>query len=348
MLAYSRREVCRISIFALATGCFTQPAFAHVKWFNDEYCVSCAPPQLITIFDRFWFILLVCFSLLTLSAFIFDRAYLDAVNEWTERKLQLLKAPPEDYLRAGLGIFLVCLWWNSGILLTPELQTTNKLLPWLQLALAFTTISWTTTWIACIGLLCLYCFALEQYGVFHLLDYPIFLGIAAYLAIHSLKINRLLPFAGSVLVTAVSGTLLWASFEKWAYWVWTVPLLAEHPTMTLGINPKTFIVLAGFVEFFLAYFLLAGRFLGRVAAFMLLTMFVSAVLDFGLIDLVGHLLIIVSLIVIILQGVQPVTNLISFPRLGVTNGAFACLGILVSVLGAYGVSYFGLHHLLYG
>jgi hypothetical protein len=347
MLAYTRGQIFRILICALAAGSLTDPAFAHVKWFNDEYCVTCKPPQVISVFNGFWFILLVCFSLMTLSAFIFDRAYLDRANEWTERKLRLLKASPEDYLRVGLGIFLVCLWWNSGILLTPELHTTNKLLPWLQLGLALTTASWTTTWIACVGLLFLYCFALTEYGVFHLLDYPIFLGIAAYLAIHSLRLNRLLPFAGSVLVTAVSGTLLWASFEKWVYWVWTVPLLAEHSTMTLGMNPKTFIVLAGFVEFFLAYFLLAGRFLGRVSALILLLMFASAVFDFGLIDLVGHLLIIISLIVIILQGVQPVTNLVSCSRLGVTNGAFACVGILVTVLGAYGISYFGLHHLLY-
>ena len=348
MLVYSRGQLFRILIYAVTISCFTYPACAHVKWFNNEYCVSCTPSKLISVFNGFWFLLLICFSLLTLSAFIFDRAYFDKANQWTERKLRILRAPPEDYLRVGLGIFLVCLWWNSGILLTPELQTHNKLLPWLQLILAFTTISWTTTWIACVGVFFLYCFALKVYGVFHLLDYPIFLGIAAYLAIHSLRLNSLLPFAGSVLVTAVSGTLLWASFEKWAYWVWTVPLLAEHPTMTLGMNPKTFIVLAGFVEFFLAYFLLAGRFLGRVAALILLIMFVSAVFDFGFIDLVGHLLIIISLIVIILQGVQPITNLVSFPRLGVTNGAFACLGILVSVLGAYGIGYFGLHHLLYG
>src|SRR5262249_55383211 len=170
MLAYSCGQVSRILICALGVWCFTQPAFAHVKWFNDEYCVTCTPPQLTSVFDGLWVLLLICFLLLTLSAFIFDRAYLDKTNEWTERKLRLLRAPPEDYLRVGLGIFLVCLWWNSGILLTPELHTNNKLVPWLQLALAFTTISWTTTWVACVGLFFLYCFALKEYGVFHLLD----------------------------------------------------------------------------------------------------------------------------------------------------------------------------------
>ncbi len=341
----------RIAGYAFGAICASgpiTPAVAHVKWFNTDFCVSCRPDTLGHIVDWRWTWLLVLFALISLCAFVIDRLCGDSANRWLDRVVREFQTPPEDYLRVGLGVFLLCLWLQPGVLLTPELRTSNPAISWLQLALAATTLSWKTTWIASCGVLVLYGLAVEQYGLFHLLDYPIFFGIAAYLAIHSLRLARLKPFAGSVLLTTVAATLLWASLEKWAYWVWTMPVMAHHPDITVGMNPKAYIVLAGFVEFFLAYFLLGGRFLGRLAAGTLLLIFVGAIVDFGKIDAVGHMMIILSLIVIILQGAQPVTNLFTCPRLGITPGAFASLGILAVVLSGYALGYFGLHQLLYG
>jgi len=332
----------------LCTPALITPAAAHVKWFNGDYCVGCSPEALDHVFDTRWIWLFALFALVSLCAFVIDRLCAETANRWFDRLVEHFQVPPEDYLRVGLGVFLLCLWTQSGILLTPELRTSNPAISWFQLALAATTLSWRTTWIAGCGVFVLYGLALQQYGLFHMLDYPIFLGIAAYLAIHSLRPARLMPFAGSVLVTAVSATLLWASFEKWAYWVWTMPVVAQHPEIDFGLNPKAYIVLAGFVEFFLAYFLLGGRFFGRLAAFGLLLIFVSAIFDFGKIDAIGHLLIILSLVVIILQGTQPVTDIVTRPKLGITPGAFASLGILAVVLTTYVIGYFGLHHLIYG
>ena len=326
----------------------TLPAAAHVKWFNSDYCVGCAPDSLDHVVDARWMWLLALFLLLSLCAFVVDRLWGENANRWIDRLVAQLKTPPEDWLRVGLGVFFVCLWLQPGVLLTPELRTANPAIPWFQLALAATTLSWRTTWIASAGVFVLYGLALAQYGLFHLLDYPIFFGIAAYLAIHSLRPARLEPLAGSVLVAAVSATLLWASLEKWAYWVWTMPVMATHPDIDMGFNPKAYIVMAGFVEFFLAYFLLGGRFFGRLAASGLLFIFVAAVVDFGKIDAVGHLMIILSLVVIILQGPQPVGAYFTCPKLGITRGAFASLGILGAVLTAYVLGYFGLHQLIYG
>lgn len=327
---------------------FANPAAAHVKWFNQDYCVGCSPDTLDHIADTRWLWLLALFALMSLCAFVIDRLWGEAADEWVDRKVREFTAPPEDYLRIGLGLFLVCLWLQPGILLTPELRTANPAIPWFQLALAAATLSWRTTWIAAGGIFILYGLAVEQYGLFHMLDYPIFFGIAGYLAIHSLPLPRLRPYAGSVLLAGVAATLLWASLEKWAYWLWTMPVMAQHPDIDLGMNPKAYIILAGFVEFFLAYFLLGGRFFGRLAALSLLAIFVAAVVDFGKIDAVGHLMIILSLIVILLQGTQPIGKLFTFPQLGVTRGAFASLAVLMVVLGSYVLGYFGLHHLMYG
>ena len=57
-----------------------------------------------------------------------------------------------------------------------------------------------------------------------MMDYPIFLGTAAYLAMTSLGCTSLLglrPFDVARIGAAV--TLLWASIEKWAYPEWTYP-----------------------------------------------------------------------------------------------------------------------------
>lgn len=324
------------------------PAAAHVKWFNSNYCVGCAPDSLPHIVDARWVGLLALFALVSLCAFFIDRLWGESANRWVDRHVAQLRTPPEDYLRVGLGVFLLCLWLQPGVLLTPELRTSNPAISWFQLGLAATTLSWRTTWIACCGIFALYALALAQYGLFHLLDYPIFFGIAGYLAIHSLRLPNLKPAAGSILVAGVAATLLWASLEKWAYWVWTMPVMAQHPGLDLGLDPKAYVILAGFVEFFLAYFLLGGRFFGRLAAVGLLMIFVAAIPDFGKIDAVGHSMIILSLIVVILQGPQPIGDLFTWPKLGVTRGALGSLGILMAVLGTYMASYFGLHHLIYG
>lgn len=77
----------------------------------------------------------------------------------------------------------------------------------------------------------------------------------------------------------VCGSLMWAAIEKWAYPQWTYPLLEARPYLTLGIPAGDFMVVAGFVEFALAFYILTG----------LSLIFVSAILDFGKLDAIGHL-----------------------------------------------------------
>ena len=94
-------------------------------------------------------------------------------------------------------------------------------------------------------------------------------------------------------------TLMWASIEKWAYPEWSFPLFITHPEMSLGFTPEFFMRAAGAVEFALAFSLLWTPLVRRVGAMMLAAMFVSAVPEFGKIDLIGHALIVVALLAII-------------------------------------------------
>jgi hypothetical protein len=71
---------------------------------------------------------------------------------------------------------------HGGILLTPELKTTSAAISWLQLAMAVGLLSRRTMPLSALGIVVLFALALRDYGAFHLADYPIFLGVAAYLA----------------------------------------------------------------------------------------------------------------------------------------------------------------------
>ena len=141
---------------------------------------------------------------------------------------------------------------------------------------------------------------------FHLADYPIFLGVAAYLAL----VGGQTDFFGTrpidVLRYTAGVTLMWASIEKWAYPEWSYPLFIQHPEMTFGFTADFFMRAAGAVEFALAFALVWTPLVRRVGAVMLAAMFVSAVAEFGKIDLIGHSLIVVALFGILADdGGQP-------------------------------------------
>ena len=91
---------------------------------------------------------------------------------------------------------------------------------------------------------------------------------------------------------------MWASIEKWAYPQWSLPLLETHPRLTMGFDASIYMTLAGFVEFGLAFALIWTPLVRRLAALMLTGMFVSAVLEFGKVDAIGHLLIVAILLTI--------------------------------------------------
>jgi hypothetical protein len=93
-------------------------------------------------------------------------------------------------------------------------------------------------------------------------------------------------------------TLLWASIEKWAYPEWTYPILYAHQDLAMGLDPRFYMIAAGMVEFGLAFALLWTPLVRRMAAVVLMSMFISAVFEFGKIDAIGHAVIVVILLVV--------------------------------------------------
>ncbi len=93
-------------------------------------------------------------------------------------------------------------------------------------------------------------------------------------------------------------TLMWASVEKWAYPEWTYPLLVTHARMAMGLDPHFYMLAAGLVEFGLAFAMVCRPLVSRISALLLTAVFISAIPEFGKIDAIGHLPIIVILVAV--------------------------------------------------
>ncbi len=329
-------------VFAVAlvvtTGTIA-PSEAHVKWFAP-YVVAQQPIPLHHVVDL-QFVLL---NVLAIAALGFGAAV-----EYTAFGRSLLRAfdsvtfvferDSEKIIRAVLGAFLVALWAKGGIILTPELRTTSELISWLQLAMAVSLVWQETMIFAAVGMFFLYGFALAHYSVFHMFDYPIFLGLAVYVGAKSLKV-RVFGYDPMDVARWLTGlTLLWASIEKFAYPEWSYPLAVTHPGLTFGFSRDFFMCAAGVVEFALAFSLLWTPLVRRVGATILIGMFTSAIVPFGKIDAIGHSCIIALLLMILGDQRREAQRSSALLRVGLqyAMGLFAYIGI-----------YYGLHAVIYG
>ena len=288
-----------MALSALGLILICSQASAHIKWFC-AYNVAGQPRGLENVLCPDFEVLTMTAMLGLLSGYLVEVSVIGAALQAAlDRVTSGLRDNTEVLMRAACGFFFVALWTKGGIILTPELITPSPVIPWLQLGMAACLIWRPTLPITGLGIAGLFAFAMHQYGLFHLMDYPIFLGIAAYLVLVGLQRDLFGVRPVDILRWSAAVTLMWASIEKWAYPQWTFPLLAVHPQMTLGYTPEFFMRAAGMVEFTLSFALLLTPLARRTAALILSGMFVSAVLQFGKIDAIGHAPIVAVLLAII-------------------------------------------------
>ncbi|HZP75525.1 MAG TPA: hypothetical protein VFB45_05230 [Pseudolabrys sp.] len=275
-------------------------ASAHVKWFC-AYDQAGQPRGLENVLcPDFEF--LVGLSILGLMAgALFEGTTIGAAMlRAIDRATRLLYENSELVLRAACGFFFISIWAVGGVLLTPELKTSAPIVGAIHLGIAASMLSRRTMPLGGLGIATLFAIATWQYGAFHLADYPIFLGVAGYLVLVGLGKDELFGMRPVDVLRWTAGiTLMWASIEKWAYPEWSFPLLLTHPRLTLGLDPEFYMRAAGAVEFALAFALIWTPLVRRVAAVMLTGMFVSAVAEFGKIDMIGHTLIVAVLLALI-------------------------------------------------
>ena len=278
---------------------FVGTASAHVKWFC-AYDVAGQPQGLENVLcPDFEFLIGLSILALMAGALLEGTPVGAATLRALDRVTRFARANIETAFRAGCAFFFIAVWSVGGILLTPELKTDSTIVGMIQLGIAAGMLSRRTMPLSAAGIFVLYGIAIWQYGIFHLADYPVFLGIAAYLALVGGGTNFFGLRPIDILRYAAGITLMWASVEKWAYPEWSYPLFIVHPEMTFGFTEDFFMRAAGAVEFALAFSLIWTPLVRRVGGVLLIVMFVSAVFEFGKIDLIGHALIVLALVGII-------------------------------------------------
>ena len=233
-------------------------------------------------------------------------------------------------------------WGRSGAILTPELLDHDWLVGGLQIAVAVLALWRRSCGLAGLILVALFGIGVARYGVFHMTDYGYFLGLAAYLALTPGQAGGTRDWRLPLLGASLGFSLMWTAVEKFLYPQWTVQILLEHPSLTLGLPASSVVVIAGFVEFTLAFYLVTGRGLLRVGAGALMVVFVSAIPEFGELDSVGHLPIVAILLALCLRGATPLQDALRLRARGPTANAVAVCGLYLATLCVMTALYYGL------
>ncbi len=327
---------------------------AHVKWFV-EYDIT-KPPMPIGevlngMFVQMFLVSVVGVYLFFLAdRYIYEGGYLAEFD----KKLKLFDNLANSIMRAAAGIFFLSLFiwylvYGTTFFLTPELKTSAGYVPWIHLLMALSVLSCRTTPITGIGIFFMYVAAALDYGIFHVLDYMIFLGIGYYLMTANSNSKSLIKSGFVVLFACTGLTLIWASVEKFAYPEWTNPLFEKTPQMLMGMSAKRFMMVSGFIEIFATFILLgAVSVVGRLISLGLMSIFVLAVLQFGVVDAIGHLMIVAILFVLIVRGPTSARDMLVLPDKSLFTEAYFMTGLYFLAFVMIFILYYGIHYLSYG
>ena len=351
-----RLRATPLAMLAIAWAMAIPPveALAHVKWFvefdNAKPPVPISDVLTKTFVEFFIASVGATYLFFVGDRFAYKKGYLVALDE----RLRMFDALSIHIMRGAAAVFFLSLFAYHEVTgvcfyLTPELRTDSPLVPWLHLALALLALSKYTAFLVGYGIIGLYAAAARKYGVYHLLDYVIFLGIA-YFFVATTTQKGGWKKSGFVVLYALMGiTLLWASVEKWAYPQWTYPLLDREPGLRMGMDSYTYMVLAGFVEFNVILLLLgAASIVTRIIALGLEAIFVLAIFKFGVVDAVGHLMIIAILFVLIVRGPTDARNILVLRGKSIWMEAYFMTGLYYLAFVTIFLLYYGLHYLYYG
>lgn len=349
LFSVPRLNTVALRVAAICCIFFCSAALAHVKWFAP-YDLLCPPRPLFSVVNGAFFkvfcgvMVVIMFATAYIDVLLTQRAH--ALNQFVHKLTEFFQPNAFLLIRLGVFLFLLAVSYLGNVLLTPELQTEWPWVRWLQLLMAVLVVMPKTAFLTAVGIGILYVSAIYQYGWFHLLDYPIFLGVAAYLFIMSRYGEEKSVLALTVLRLLTGITLLWAGMEKFAYPEWSFPLLKERPGVSFGFDPEFFMVAAGFVEFTAAFLLMTVSIAARAASALLLFIFSAAVPEFGIVDLIGHFVIIIVLIVLIFSH-NPVADRLK-PQKGAASAAALFVVFYFAALVLEGNLFYAAHWLAYG
>ena len=333
------------STVALTTAFLPIAASAHVKWFAP-YIVNATPdPVQDTLTNVFFWMAITLVIVFFMATRIVERSQFgDVVLGGMDRATAPMWLRMDDFLRLVIAAFFLADFAVGHVYLTPDLRTDHEWVSWVQLLIAVGVASRRTMPFAGAGIIVLWLLALMDYGLFHLLDYlALGLGVAGYLILAASDREDWQKNRFAVLRVGVAVAMMWSSLEKFAYPEWFYPLIEEKPFLTFGLPIEMFVPMAGVAEFTLGFGFLSTPLVRRLSAVALFAIFIAAIIPFGRVELIGHALIMATLVVIF---ADPTRDLLLGRRIrqsliGVPVGLAACLAV-------FAVAYWGAHAALFG
>ena len=333
----------------IASTLLPAEASAHVKWFCTIVDVTTPPAALVQVLSPLFLSCCAGFLLLVFAGLVAD-GWIARLWPGLLSSGDRLRKVEELLIRVGVGAYCLCLWnraavvpWgHAGAILTPELLDHDRMVGALQVAVAVLVVSRRTCWLAALVLVTLVALGIARYGVFHMTDYVYFVGLAAYLALTSMRPGRPRRWRLPLLCASLGFSLMWTAIEKFLYPEWTAQILIEHPNLSAGLPVASVVVIAGFVEFSLAFYLVTGRGLLRLGAVALMAVFLSATPEFGELDTVGHLPIVAILLAIAVRGATPMQDALRLHGRGPAVNAAAVCGMYLATLSVMMAMYYAM------
>ncbi len=323
---------------------------AHVKWFCGPTDLASPPVAFLHVLSPIFLLCCVGFLLLVFAGL--------AADGWIARFRPTLLSTggrlawaEEAIVRIGIGAYCLLLWDNTAIvpwgyiheaILTPELLGHDWVIDSLQGGVAVLVLSRRSCPLAAVALIGLVGIGVARYGVFHMTDYVFFVGYAAYLALTPWSKWTMQRWRFPLLGASLGFSLMWTAIEKFLYPQWTSTILATHPDITAGFPIASVVVIAGFVEFSLAFYLVVGRGLLRAGALALMVVFITAMPEFGHLDVVGHIPIVAILLAVVVRGPTPLQDALRLPARGPLSNAVAVSGLFLVTLFGMMAAYYGL------
>src|SRR5260370_31259402 len=220
----SRGAGSRVASAAIWLGCavvsaipMATTASARVKWF-----VICnasdnpLPPQAVFT-PTFWLFSVLFVTVLYVGCAIEQTKLAASLSRLLDRSTEPLHKRMDGLLRAVAAVSFTLLWADGGVILTPELKGSSIWLSAIQVLIPIYLIARATLPAAAAGIIVLYGYGAASDGLFHMLDYPFFLGLAAYFALSISPNAKLRSFRFDCLRCAVALSLMCPSMEKFLH-----------------------------------------------------------------------------------------------------------------------------------
>jgi hypothetical protein len=319
-------------------------ASAHVKWFA-RFDLQGEPRSPFEVMTSPSFLALALAAALALGLG-------GALDAWLTRRARAgvgvdLGDRAVAAMRFGLAACFVAsilFFRDAPVILTPDLHTASAWTVLVQWGIVVAAVTGFLR-VAAAGVGVLFVQAVADYGPFHLMDYTVFVGIAAFLLLAGGGERS--RTRGLVLLRLSLGfTLMWGGIEKWLYPEWTYPLLCgSGKALLMGLSPDFFMQAAGFVEFCLAFVAVVGATAARVACALLALLMTAAIPMFGGVDAVGHAPFLLVLAVLAASR-NPLAD--RFGDAAPVRQALQWAAAFAAVLGILPAFYFAAHRAFYG